>query len=107
MSVINYFSNIALPLTILIILFFGIKEKINMFDTFLEGAKDGIEIVFKLFPTLIGIFVAIRVVKKFRFYRFLNKSNFSNYKPIKYTKGNYAFNIITSSFRECINCYRD
>lgn len=63
MSVINYFSNIALPMTILIILFFGMKEKINMFDAFLEGAKDGIEIVVKLFPTLLGIFVAIGLLR--------------------------------------------
>jgi len=63
MAMINYLSNIALPMTILIILFFGTKEKINMFDTFLEGAKEGIEIVVKLFPTLIGIFVAIGLLR--------------------------------------------
>lgn len=63
MAIINYLSNIALPITILIILFFGIKEKVNAFDTFLEGAKEGIEIVLKLFPTLIGIFVAIGLLR--------------------------------------------
>lgn len=63
MNIINYFSNIALPIIILIILFFGVKEKINMFDIFLEGAKEGIEIVVKLFPTLVGIFVAIGLLR--------------------------------------------
>lgn len=63
MSIINYCSNIALPMSILIILFFGIKEKVKMFDTFLDGAKEGIEIVIKLFPTLIGIFVAIGLLR--------------------------------------------
>lgn len=80
MTIINYFSNIALPITILIILLFGIREKVSMFDTFLEGAKEGIEIVFKLFPTLIGIFVAIRIIKKFRNSRFFYKFNISNHK---------------------------
>ena len=63
MNIINYFSNIALPAIILIILFFGIKEKINMFDIFIDGAKEGIEIIFKLFPTLVGIFVAIGLLR--------------------------------------------
>ena len=63
MNVVNYFSNIALPMIILIILFYGIKERINMFDVFLEGAKDGIEIVINLFPTLVGIFVAIGLLR--------------------------------------------
>ena len=63
MEIVNYMSNVAIPMTILIIIFFGIKEKINIFDTFLEGAKEGIEIVFKLIPTLIGIFLAIGVLR--------------------------------------------
>lgn len=63
MNIINYFSNIALPMSILIILFFGIKEKVKIFDIFLEGAKEGIEIVFNLFPTLVGIFVAIGLLR--------------------------------------------
>ena len=63
MIIIDYFSNIALPMSILIIIIFGIKEKISVFDIFLEGAKDGIEIVVKLFPTLIGLFVAIGLLR--------------------------------------------
>lgn len=63
MIIIDYFSNIALPMSILIIIIWGIKEKISIFDVFLEGARDGIEIVFKLFPTLIGLFVAIGLLR--------------------------------------------
>lgn len=56
MQVINYISSAAIPTVILIILLYGVAEKNKVYDTFLEGAKDGIEIVFKLFPTLVGIF---------------------------------------------------
>ena len=59
MEFINYISNIAVPLFILIILLFGIFEKKNVFDVFLKGAKDGVGIVVKIFPTLIGLFLAI------------------------------------------------
>lgn len=57
------FSDYAIPLTILIILCFGIKEKINIFDVFLYGAKDGMEIIVNIFPTLVGLFVAIYALR--------------------------------------------
>ena len=63
MTVINYLSNLAIPFTILLILTYGIIEKNKVFDTFLDGAKEGIEIVVKIFPTLIGLFVAIGALR--------------------------------------------
>ena len=59
MQIINFLSNIAMPLIILIIIVYGLIEKNKVFDTFLDGAKEGIEIVFSIFPTLIGLFMAI------------------------------------------------
>lgn len=52
-----------MPLVILIIVFYGIYEKKNVFDIFLKGAKEGIEIVVKIFPTLIGLFLAIGLLR--------------------------------------------
>ncbi len=63
MAVINYLSNLAIPFTILLILTYGLIEKNKVFDTFLDGAKEGIEIVVKIFPTLIGLFVAIGALR--------------------------------------------
>lgn len=63
MNIINYISNITMPLMILIIVCFGLKEKVKVFDLFLDGAKDGINMVVKIFPTLIGLFVAIGALR--------------------------------------------
>ena len=63
MEVINYLSNLAIPVTILLILIYGLIEKNKIFDTFLDGAKEGIEIVIKIFPTLLGLFVAIGALR--------------------------------------------
>lgn len=63
MIAINYISNLAIPFTILIILVYGLIEKNKVFDTFLEGAKEGIQIVVKIFPTLVGLFVAIGALR--------------------------------------------
>ena len=63
MTAINYLSNLAIPLTILLVLGYGLLEKKKVFDIFLDGAKEGIEIVIKIFPTLIGLFVAIGALR--------------------------------------------
>jgi len=63
MDFINYLSNAIIPLVITIIIIYALKEKIRIFDYFVEGAKEGIEIVLNLLPTLIGLFVAIGVLR--------------------------------------------
>jgi len=63
MKIISYFSACIIPLIITVIIIRGILEKINIFDSFLDGAKEGIEITIKLLPTLIGIFVAIGALR--------------------------------------------
>ena len=57
MKIINYVSNLAIPFTILLIVTTALIEKKSAFDIFLDGAKEGLEIVLNIFPTLIGLFV--------------------------------------------------
>ncbi len=64
MNIINYISNIAVPFSILLIIIYGVIEKNKVFDTFLEGAKDGLKIVYNIFPTLLGLFLAINVLRE-------------------------------------------
>lgn len=63
MQLINFLSNIAMPMIILLIIIYGLIEKNKVFDTFIDGAKEGLEIVFSIFPTLIGLFVAIGALR--------------------------------------------
>lgn len=60
---INYISSLAIPLTIILIVIYGVREKKKSFDIFIKGAKEGVEIVFKMFPTLLGIFLAIGLLR--------------------------------------------
>lgn len=73
MEYINYLSNSIIPIVITIIVIFAIKEKVKVFDTFLEGAGEGAKIVISLFPTLIGLFVAIGVLRSSGLIDFLIK----------------------------------
>lgn len=63
MKMISFISNLAMPLIILLIVTYGVKERKNVFDVFLDGAKEGVETTFKIFPTLIGLFVAIGALR--------------------------------------------
>ena len=63
MNIINYISIIAMPMVIFIIIANALKQKIQVFDIFLKGATDGIEIILKIFPTLIGLFVSIGMLR--------------------------------------------
>lgn len=60
---VNYISAAAIPIIILFIIIYGLIEKNKVYDSFLDGAKEGIEIVFKMFPTLVGIFVAVGALR--------------------------------------------
>lgn len=63
MKIINYISSAAIPIIMAIIIGYGLLEKNKVYDTFVDGAKEGMEIVIKLFPTLLGIFVAVGVLR--------------------------------------------
>ena len=63
MSIINYISILAMPIIILFVIIYGLKERMPIFDSFLKGANDGVEITFKIFPTLVGLFLAIGMLR--------------------------------------------
>jgi spore maturation protein B len=63
MKIINYLSTIAVPMVIMLIILYGLIEKVKIYDTFVEGAKEGMKIVIKIFPTLIGIFLAVGALR--------------------------------------------
>lgn len=63
MKFIEFFSNFAMPFMIIVIVFYGVIERKKVFDIFLDGAKEGVGVVFNIFPTLVGLFVAIGALR--------------------------------------------
>ena len=63
MNLLNYISNIVIPTTILLIIVYGLIEKQQIFDIFLDGAKEGLQIVINIFPTLLGLFLSINILR--------------------------------------------
>lgn len=63
MNIINYISSAAIPVSILLIIVYGVIEKQKVFDVFIEGVKEGIQIVVSIFPNLLGLFIAIGALR--------------------------------------------
>ena len=60
-------SNIILPIIILIIISYAIYKKVDLLNTFIEGAKEGIEITIQIFPTILAMLLAINILLKSNF----------------------------------------
>ena len=58
------FSLIVLPLIVLTIILFGLKKKVNVYDEFLIGAKNGIITSFKILPNLVAMVFAVNILVK-------------------------------------------
>lgn len=59
----NVLGNLILFLIIATFLVGGWVKKVNVFDAFIEGAKQGWDVVVKVIPYLVGLLVAIRVFR--------------------------------------------
>ena len=63
----NVFSsitgNLILLIIIVAIILGGVYKKVSVFDAFIEGAKEGFNVVLKIIPYLVGMLVGIRVFR--------------------------------------------
>lgn len=56
-------SEYIIPVMLIIVLVSALLERKKVYDLFCDGARDGIKIIIEMFPTLIGIFVAIGMLR--------------------------------------------
>jgi len=57
------FSNIIYLIIPVIFILGGLRKKINVFDAFVEGAKEGFEVAVKIIPYLVGLLVAVSLFR--------------------------------------------
>jgi spore maturation protein B len=53
----------AMPVIVGVILLFGFCKGVDVFDSFLAGAKEGISTSIGILPTLVGLIVAVNMVR--------------------------------------------
>ncbi|MGM9882373.1 MAG: spore maturation protein [Bacilli bacterium] len=55
---INYF----IPIIVIIIIGYGLYKKVDIFDVFLDGVKEGLKTSINLFPTIFAMIIAINLL---------------------------------------------
>ncbi|MCM1089752.1 MAG: spore maturation protein [Butyrivibrio sp.] len=63
MNIFLHLSDIIIPLVIFFVVGYGLASKVKVYESFLKGAKDGLKIVVDIVPTLIGLLVAVGVLR--------------------------------------------
>lgn len=57
-------SNIILPLITLIVIIYALYKKINIYEEFLSGVKEGLKISLDIFPSIFAIIISVTVLVK-------------------------------------------
>jgi len=60
---IEVLSKLAIPLIILIFIGYGAIKKVKVYESFVEGAKEGFNIAVKIIPYLVGMLIAIGIFR--------------------------------------------
>lgn len=64
-------SDIMVPLIIISIILYGLLMKTPIYDVFIKGATNGFTTVFGILPTLIGLMVAVGILRASGFLEFI------------------------------------
>ena len=54
--------NYIIPLIVVTIIIYGIYKKVDIFDTFIDGVKEGMKLSINLFPTIFAMIIAITLI---------------------------------------------
>lgn len=73
MNVLRHISDIIIPLLLFYIIGYGLVSKVKVYEAFLTGAKEGLKVVVDIMPTLVGLLVAVGVLRASGFLDFLSE----------------------------------
>ena len=60
----TYISNIILPIITLIVIIYALKHKVNIYEEFLNGVKEGLSISLDIFPSIFALIISVTVLVK-------------------------------------------
>ena len=72
MQLLVYISNYIVPFLTLSIIVYGLSAKVNVYETFIKGAKSGFFTVVRIMPTLIGLMAAVGILRASGFLDFIS-----------------------------------
>ena len=73
MQILSYVSDILIPILVFGIVLYGLIRQTKVYESFIKGAKDGLGIVVEIMPTLIGLMIAVGVLRASGFLSFIGQ----------------------------------
>lgn len=73
MQALGEFSNFLIPAIIFYIVGYGLVNGVPVYEHFIKGAKDGLQTVVKLAPTLVGLLMAVGIMRSSGFLDFFTR----------------------------------
>lgn len=71
MQIMTRMSDIIIPVIIFFVVGYGMVSGVKVYESFLKGAKEGLKIVADILPTLIGLLMAVGVLRTSGFFSML------------------------------------
>ena len=56
--------NLIIPIVVITIIIYGLYQRVEIYEAFLEGVKEGLSMALKIFPTMFAMVIAIDVLVK-------------------------------------------
>ena len=66
-------SNFIIPAVIFLIVAYGLQARVKVYETFLNGAREGLKVVVDIVPTLIGLMTGVGILRASGFFELLEK----------------------------------
>lgn len=63
MNISLYISNLIIPISVLLIVLYGYRKGLNVYESFIKGAKDGCILMFEILPTILGLMLAVSILR--------------------------------------------
>ena len=55
-------TNYIIPIIVLFIIIYGFIKKVDLYESFMEGVKEGLHMIIKIFPTIFTMMIAVQVL---------------------------------------------
>lgn len=63
MKILMYVSDFLIPTVMISIIVYGLIKNVNVYESFVEGAAEGLKVVVNILPTLIGLMMAVGMLR--------------------------------------------
>ena len=55
-------TNYIIPIIVLLIIIYGFYKKVDLYSSFLNGVKEGLQMIIKIFPTIFTMMISVQVL---------------------------------------------